>query len=134
LLGRVLDLGCGLGNLAIEAARRGCSVLALDASSAAVEHIRAVAATEKLPIEANQADLLTYKITENFDVIVPIGLLMFFKKPAVQRVLKDIQSHVRPGGCAIINVLMEGTTYLDMFEPGHYYLFGRNELQERFSG
>jgi len=31
LHGRVLDLGCGLGNLTLEAARRGCSVLALDA-------------------------------------------------------------------------------------------------------
>jgi tellurite methyltransferase len=37
-------------------------------------------------------------------------------------------------GRAVINVLTEGTTYLGMFEPGRYYLFGRNEVEERFKG
>lgn len=32
LSGRVLDYGCGLGNLACAAAERGCSVVVLDAS------------------------------------------------------------------------------------------------------
>lgn len=32
LSGRVLDFGCGMGNLAFTAAERGCSVLALDAN------------------------------------------------------------------------------------------------------
>ena len=31
-------------------------------------------------------------------------------------------------------MLIEGTTYLDMFEPDSYYLFGHDELQERFVG
>ncbi|HEV8485578.1 MAG TPA: class I SAM-dependent methyltransferase, partial [Blastocatellia bacterium] len=46
LRGQVLDLGSGLGNLTIEAARSGCSVLALDASPNAIEHVRSVAASE----------------------------------------------------------------------------------------
>ena len=134
LRGRVLDLGCGLGNLTIEAARRGCSVLALDASPNAIERIRNVAAAEGLPIQAELADLTAYRIAADFDVIVSIGLLMFMKRWQAHKILKDIHSHVRPGGCAIINVLIEGTTYLDMFEPGHYYLFGQSELQDQFAG
>ena len=43
LQGEVLDLGCGLGNLAIEAAHRGCSVTAIDASPTAIERIRTAA-------------------------------------------------------------------------------------------
>jgi tellurite methyltransferase len=39
--GNVLDLGCSLGNLSLEAARRGCSVTAIDASPTAVERVRA---------------------------------------------------------------------------------------------
>jgi len=31
-------------------------------------------------------------------------------------------------GLAIVNVLTEGTTYMGMFEPGNYYLFGRDVL------
>lgn len=134
LHGRVLDLGCGLGNLAIEAARHGCSVLALDASPKAIAHIRKTAAAERLAVEAQLADLESYPIAEDFDVIVSIGLLMFMQSSPAHRLLDDIQSRVKAGGFAIINVLIEGTTYLDMFEPENYYLFGENELSERFAG
>jgi SAM-dependent methyltransferase len=46
LHGRVLDFGCGLGNLAMAAAAQGCPVLALDASPTAIAalHRRAHAA------------------------------------------------------------------------------------------
>src|SRR5512143_1038197 len=133
LCGRVLDLGCGLGNLAIEAARRGCHVLALDASVNGIDHIRNIVGAENLSVEAEVADLASYRITENFDVIVSIGLLMFMESSQAHRLLNEIRSHVRPGGLAIVNVLIEGTTYLDMFEPGRYYLFGENELTARFA-
>src|SRR5215813_8858968 len=69
LRGRMLDLGCGLGNLTIEAARHGCSVLALDASAKAIERIRSAAGAEGLPVEAQVADLTTYRIVGDFDVI-----------------------------------------------------------------
>ena len=42
LHGAVLDYGCGLGNLAVEAARRGCQVLALDASARAAANAAAL--------------------------------------------------------------------------------------------
>jgi tellurite methyltransferase len=134
LHGRMLDLGCGLGNLSIEGARRGCSVLSLDASACAIERIRAVAAAEDLAIQADVADLAAYRITESFDTIVAIGLLMFFPKLRALELLEEIKAQVLPGGCAIVNALTEGTTYLGMFEPDHYYLFGQSELQERFAG
>lgn len=134
LCGRVLDLGCGLGNLSIEAARRGCQVLALDASVNGIAHIRAIAGAESLSLEAKLADLVSYRITENFDVIVAIGLLMFMESSHAHRLLNEIRSHVRPGGLAVVNVLIEGTTYFEMFEPGRYYLFGENELTEQFAG
>lgn len=131
--GHVLDLGCGLGNLSIEVARRGCSVLALDGSVNAIERIREVAGAQGLPIEARVADLANYRIAGDFDVIVSIGLLMFMETSCAHRLLAEIKSHVKPDGVAIINVLIEGTTYLDMFEPGHFTLFGENELKDGFA-
>ncbi|MBK7081878.1 MAG: methyltransferase domain-containing protein [Betaproteobacteria bacterium] len=56
LRGRVLDLGCGLGNLALAAARRGCEVTALDASPAAIARLQAVARREALALVAAEAD------------------------------------------------------------------------------
>ncbi|MFZ2651752.1 MAG: class I SAM-dependent methyltransferase [Burkholderiaceae bacterium] len=133
LRGRVLDFGCGIGNLALAAARRGCSVLALDASAAAIEHLRRVAAAEGLGVEAAQADLRNYVIGEDFDSIVSIGLLMFFDCPAAFRSLGEIQAHVKPGGTAVVNVLVQGTTYLDMFDAHSHCLFDRDEMLRRFA-
>jgi tellurite methyltransferase len=132
--GRVLDLGCGLGNLCIEAARRGAEVVAVDASETAIKRIRDTAAADDLSIEAVLADVSGYVISRQFDTIVAIGLLMFFERARALALLDDIQAHVGANGRAIINVLTAGTSYLDMFEPGRYYLFGRSELEERFKG
>lgn len=132
--GRVLDYGCGLGNLAVAAARMGCPVKALDASPAAMAHLRRVAREQGLPIEAVEADLRAYELTEDFDTVVCIGLLMFFDCDTARRQLHGLQQHVRPGGVAAINVLVEGTTFLDMFDPAAYCLFARDELVSRFAG
>ncbi|MGE5616127.1 MAG: methyltransferase domain-containing protein [Bacillota bacterium] len=134
LHGSLLDFGCGLGNLALAAARDGCSVVALDASPAAIAHIRDAASSESLPMVAMEADLREYEIKRDFDVIVCIGLLMFFDCAAASRQLAQIQSRIRLGGIAVVNVLTEGTTYLDMFDTKGYCLFARGELERRFAG
>lgn len=134
LHGRVFDYGCGLGNLAFAAAERGCSVLALDASPAAIAHIKRRAAAEALPVQAALADLRNHELDEDFDAVVSIGLLMFFDCPTAFRALSNLQSHVRAGGVAVVNVLIEGTSYLDMFEPKGHCLFSRTELASRFAG
>lgn len=134
LHGELLDLGCGLGNLALEAARRGCRVTALDGSEAGIARIREAALSAGLAVEAHQADLLHYGIDRAYDSIVSIGLLMFFPEAAARAALADIARHVRPGGVAVVNVLVEGTTFMGMFEPGHYHLFPRGSVVEAFAG
>lgn len=134
LRGRVLDYGCGMGNLAVAAARRGCSVVALDASPTAIAHLGQRAQGESLDIAAVEADLRTYALQEDFDAIVCIGLLMFFDCATALAQLQHLQAHVRPGGVAVVNVLVEGTTYLDMFDPSAHCLFAWDELHRRFAG
>lgn len=134
LAGRVLDYGCGMGNLAFAAAARGCSVLALDASPAAIEHIQKRAAAEALPVHGAVADLRDHEIEEDFDSVVCIGLLMFFDCPTAFKALSTLQARVREGGVAVVNVLVEGTTYLDMFDTKSHCLFSRSEMEARFAG
>lgn len=134
LRGTILDYGCGLGNLAVAAARQGCSVVALDGSHAAIQHLRQVAQAESLPITATEADLRTYEVRDDYDAITCIGLLMFFDCPAAFAQLQQLQAHVRPGGVAVVNVLVQGTTYLGMFDPSSHCLLARDELHQRFAG
>lgn len=134
LHGEVLDFGCGMGNLAFAAVARGGTVTALDASPAAIEHIRRRAAQEAVAVVAALADLRDYPVQRDYDCVVSIGLLMFFDCATAFKVLAELQRHVRPGGHAVVNVLIEGTTYLDMFDPLDHCLFAPSALQQCFAG
>lgn len=132
--GTVLDLGCGLGNLSILAAREGAKVLAVDASPAAIEHIRAMAAAERLDLQTELADLSDYPCRGRYDTVIAIGILMFLPRLQALNLLQRAMEAVVPGGVIVINVLIEGTTYMDMFDGKNHYLFGRGEIAMRLSG
>jgi tellurite methyltransferase len=132
--GRVLDLGCGLGNLGIAAARKGARVIAVDASPTAVVRIVKASLAENLGMVAVLADLAAYRLAGEYDTIVAIGLLMFMPCAQAQQLLGEIREHVAPRGAAIVNVLVEGTTYMGMFDPRGYCLFGRDEVERALRG
>lgn len=135
LRGDVLDLGCGLGNLARAAVGRGCRVLALDASEAAIEHLRETAVHHALPLHAEVADLRGYEpAPQYFDAVVAIGLLPYFDCTTAQRQLGRLREAVRPGGIAAVNVLIEGTTWLDAFGADPHCLFTADALRRAFDG
>ncbi len=134
LTGRVLDLGCGLGGLSLAAARRGCEVVAVDASATAIEHLSSISRNENLPVTAVKADVQEYAFEGTFDAVVAIGLLMFFPREVALQLLENVQRAVRPGGCAVVTVLLRGTTFMDVFDGDQYYLFDRHELEHAFAG
>jgi tellurite methyltransferase len=133
--GEVLDLGCGLGNLACAAAAHGAHVLALDASAAAIESLNSRAVAGAFAIDARVADLSDYVPEGGFDTVVAIGLFMFFPCPAARRQLARARNAVGPGGTLIVNVLIEGTTFMGMFDAkAGYCLFGEEELPNAVTG
>ncbi len=134
LRGRVLDLGCGLGNLSLAAARRGCTVTAVDASAAAVGRLRATAAAEKLAVSAVESSMEGYAVPGGFDTIVAIGLVMFFPCEEALRLLGGIRGALAPGGRAVVNTLIEGTTWSEPFEPGRACLLPEGEVERQFAG
>jgi tellurite methyltransferase len=132
LHGSVLELGCGLGNLTLAAARRGLTVTALDACPNAVADLQRRARAEQLAVRVEEADLAEWQATATYDCVVAIGLLMFFSCDDGRRVLREMRRAVRPGGIVAVNVLVEGTTFMAMFDPQHYCLFPPRELAQAF--
>lgn len=130
--GRVLDFGCGLGNLAVSAARSGLCVDAVDASPAAIEHLLRVGREAQLCLKPVCADAEAFEWHGCYDTVVSIGLLMFLDCASAWRLMERLTDHTCPGGTAVVNVLVRGTTYLDMFGNDAHCLFGEDELPRWF--
>jgi SAM-dependent methyltransferase len=97
---RVLDIGCGAGDVAFLAARivgpRG-AVLGVDAAPEAIELATQRAASAGLTnvhfITGNVTDLV---LDQSFDALVGRFILMYLSDPAV--VLRRLAAYLRPGG------------------------------------
>lgn len=134
LRGTFLDLGCGLGNLSIAAASRGVHVTAVDACGRAVEDVQRRAVACGLEIEAHSLDLRDWRPDRQWDCVACIGLLMFFAPGEARAGLEAVKAAVAPGGVAAVNVLVEATTYVEMFGTEPYCLFEQGEVERAFAG
>ena len=77
--GRVLDIGCGTGDLAIWLAERGRTVTGVDFLAAPLEQARAKAAARGVEVNFLQMDALAVgEIPERFDAATDCGLFHSF--------------------------------------------------------
>lgn len=105
---RLLDVGCGAGQLALIAARSGASVTGCDISTNWLEKARARAQAEGLSVkfEEGDAESLPYRDGE-FDVVTSLVGAMFAPRPAL--VAAELTRICRPGGMiAMVNWTPEG--------------------------
>jgi SAM-dependent methyltransferase len=127
--GRLLDVGCGTGDLAAVFARRGWSAAGLDPSSAAVEHARAIG------VEAVAGTLADAPWKDGeFDAILFNHSLEHIDEPA--RALADAARLLRPGGLLAIAVpnfgswqrRLFGSAWFQLDLPRHLQHFDRHSL------
>ena len=94
---RVLDLGCGTGNAALAAARRGGEVTAVDPAARLVEITRSRAAAEGLRLACAQGDSLAIPAEDSsFEVLLSVFALIF--APDAELSVSEIFRVLRPGG------------------------------------
>lgn len=95
---RVLDAGCGAGQLAIEAARRGADVVAVDVARTLVDLARERAAKEsfKGTIDFSAGDMLDPALGR-FDYVVAMDSLIHYDAGDIVRVLSGLASRARSG-------------------------------------
>jgi len=98
---RVLDVGCGAGQLALPAARAGAVVTGVDIATNLIEQAQARAGAEGLAIRFDEGDAeqLPYDDAA-FDVVLSLIGAMFAPQP--ERVAAELVRVCRPGGRIIM--------------------------------
>ena len=99
---RVLYVGVGSGEDAIEAARKGVKVTCLDLSAGMVEKGRERFAKAGLTGEFVCADIMKYSPQEPFDAVTANFFLNIFTRPVMEQVLARTVGLIRPGGKLLI--------------------------------
>jgi SAM-dependent methyltransferase len=94
----VLDAGCGTGRVAIELARRGIAVLAVDADPEMIDAAR----TKAPELEWVTADLADLDRRERFDVVVLAGnVVPYIPAERRARAVAACVAHLAPGGLLV---------------------------------
>jgi SAM-dependent methyltransferase len=140
---RLLDLGCGAGRHAFEAARRGAQVVALDTDSGELRQVSAIAAAMseagEIPAGASicaaSGDATSMPFPDaSFDIVIAAEVMEHI--PADQAAMREVARVLKPGGTAAITVpawLPERICWLlsDDYHNvpgGHIRIFTRHEL------
>lgn len=111
---RLLDVGCGTGNVALEAARLGALVSAIDPAARLVEVTRGRAEAESLRVTATVADAAALPFADaSFDVLVSVFAVIF--APDSGAAAREMVRVLRPGGRL---ALTAWTAHGAIFEAG----------------
>ncbi len=130
LSGRVLDSGCGTGDLAIYLAKQGLDVVGVDASDKAIARAR-----EKARQQGARLDLLAMDVNKvaglrkPFDAVVDCGMFHTLNDTGAAAYAAMLAKVLRPGGT--LHILCFSNEEPDWGGPRR---ISRAMLEERFAG
>lgn len=96
--GRVLEVGCGTGELLLELARRGHEVVGVEASRVAIGLARTKASQRGLSVRVEEMDALELGGLGAFDTVVDCGLFHIFSDQARAKYEASVGRVLAPGG------------------------------------
>lgn len=103
---RIVDAGCGTGTLALELARRGAQVRAVDLDEALLSQAEAKAAGPH-PFEVLRGDLRTFPSEPGLDAVLCLGntLPHLPSEADVLTFFRHAVGRLGPGGCLVLQLV-----------------------------
>ncbi len=102
----ILDLGCGIGRISLEFARRGFRVTGVDRTIRYLEQARQQAEKENLNVEFIHSDMRAFMRPDAFDSVVSMYTTFgYFENQADdRRVVNNIYISLKPAGTVLIDI------------------------------
>jgi tellurite methyltransferase len=103
---RLLDLGCGEGRNAVYFAQHGFQVVGLDASVPGLKKTQRYAAEVGVQVEMVAANIVTYDLTGQYDVIFSTGTLQYLPPELREQRFQQYKDATVPGGLNAMSVFV----------------------------
>ncbi len=103
---RVLDLGCGRGELTFQAARQGAEVVAVDYSAAALELAESCFGDNpelRQRVVFHRTAVSELALDGRFDAVVAADLVEHLSPPEVEALFDLVARHLAPGGFFVVH-------------------------------
>lgn len=134
----VCDLGCGTGTTALEFARRGLEVFAVDNSPTICRLARQKARRARLLVRFLRADMTTFRLPRRVDLVTCefASLNHVRRKQDLGRVARAVARALRPGGYFLFDIntprsFQEQIPTAQWFEGPRYKLVLRGRYDHR---
>jgi ubiquinone/menaquinone biosynthesis C-methylase UbiE len=116
---KILDVGCGPGQLVLSLSRRGYQAWGIDISRSMVDQAKALIDSQGIgahdQVMVGDIEELRFD-DEFFDVVVASGVIEYQKNDDVS--LREMRRVLRPGGALILNVTAR-VSYTGLLEAGY---------------
>ena len=102
---KVLDIGCGTGELLIQAGRRGVRGLGIDANEAMLAIAQKKSKKRNLGrrVEFKLGNALDLDLVKNtYDIVISTLMVSELQEGEVQKFVQIASNHVKPGGTVVI--------------------------------
>ncbi len=124
---KLLIAGVGHGVEAVEAARRGVNVTAVDISKTMLKYMQKKIDRSGLnkPIQMINNDILEVKYGQEFDMVIANYFLNVFPREKMLKILTHLTTFVKPGGYMVIGDFVlpkEGGALYKSFQNAYWYI------------
>lgn len=119
---KILELCCGTGRLTLPIAKKGYRICGIDYTPSMLSRAKAKAAEAGLKIQFIEADIRTFTLQEQFDLIfIPFNSIHhLYKNEDLFKTLQGVKKHLKEGGLFL----------LDCFNPDIRYIVESEKEQK----
>lgn len=112
--GPVLEIGCGTGRIYLELLKAGIDATGIDVSEGMLETLREKAEKEDLKTDVHQADMKSFNLGKNFDLII-IPFRTFLHNITLEEQIETLEvcrNHLKEDGKLVLNFFPPDCEYI----------------------